>query len=199
MIAYYPDLEDLLVMPAADEANSAAAEEEKVIRRQLRSTIHRLANKRGAAYALALEATDLLERGERYFEGPEWQKALAVYESVIRELIDHHDLVEDAEGELRQVIYRANNWISRYLASVTNPDFRQKALRLLFDTYRWDVEIGGTDLGPEILDLILRYVTRTEQETVIQWLYTALPTGESWRDNFRRRIYSEGIAKLQTL
>lgn len=74
-----------------------------------------------------------------------------------------------------RIVYRANDELSRCLEVITSPNFRQTILRVLFDTYRWDVEYGGTDLGPKILDIIRGYATPPEKQTVTQWLQAALP------------------------
>lgn len=68
MIAYYPDLEDLLVTPVPSDTNPAAVAEEKAIRWQVQAAMHHLVDRRGSPYALALEASDLLKQGQQYIE-----------------------------------------------------------------------------------------------------------------------------------
>ncbi|NJN93328.1 MAG: hypothetical protein HC875_04185 [Anaerolineales bacterium] len=199
MIAHEPDLEALIEEPQPHKIDPESSPKAKAMQRQVRQVFHRVAYQPYACYALSLELLDFIESGDNYVDQQDYYEAFVIYTVVIREIIENYDLIDNSEGELFQVIYRANQGLSKCLTYSTDAHFRQMILRALFDTYIWDVECGSTDLGLEILDLINGSAFSSERQIIIQWAEAALPDGNSWRDNFRRQIYQEGLARLRAM
>lgn len=199
MIAHEPDLEALIEEPQPYKIDLESSPKAKAIQRQVGQVFHRVAHQPYACYALSLELLDFIESGDNYVDQQDYYEAFVIYTVVIREIIENYDLIDNSEGELFQVVYRANQGLSNCLTNSTDAHFRQMILRVLFDTYIWDIECGSTDLGLETLDLINSSTVSTERQMVIQWVKAALPHGSSWRDNFRRQIYQEGLARLDAM
>ncbi len=199
MIAHEPDLEALIEESAPHKAELVSSPKAKAIQREVRQVFHRVVHQPYACYALSLELLDFVESADNHVAQQDCHAAFIIYEAVIQEVIENYDLVDNSEGELFQVVYRANQGLSKCLTNSSDPHFRQVILRVLFDTYVWDVESGSSDLGLETIDLIIRSIAPQEKQIVIQWAEAALPTGNSWRDNFRRRIYRDGLAKLRAI
>jgi hypothetical protein len=199
MIAHEPDLAALIEEPAPHKVELESSPKAKAIRQQVRQIFHRVVHQPHACYALSLELLDLIEVGDRQVAQQNCQEAFVIYNAVIREVMENYDLVDNSEGELFQVIYRANQGLSKCLTDSSDPYFRQTILRVLFDTYVWDAECGGADLGFETIDIIAHATTPPEKQILIQWAEAVLPGGNSRRDNFRRQIYQAGLAKLRAM
>lgn len=197
MIAHEPDLEVLIEDAKLHKADPESSPQAKAFQRQVRQVFHRVAHQPYACYALTLELLDFIEVGDNHTAQQEYHEAFVIYTVVIGEIIENYDLIDNSEGELFQVIYRANQGLSKCLTCSTDAHFRQMILRVLFDTYIWDVECGSTDLGLETLDLINGSANLSEKQLIIQWAEAALPQGNSRQDTFRRQIYQEGLAKLR--
>jgi uncharacterized Zn finger protein len=197
MLDRYPDLEMLLELPVPTPADARAPLDTETIRRQVQHAFHNVAGEWGAAYDVSVDLLELVDIGDGYVQQQNWRDAVTVYGTVIRGTLDNYGLVEDHDGHLHQVVNRAVSGLGECLGASTEPAQRETILRALFDTYRWDVDYGGIDMGYEAMDIVLHHATDAERQTLIRWIEAALPNGDSWSAGFHRQIYGGLLLDLQ--
>jgi hypothetical protein len=199
MIERHPDLELLLELPkpapAGDEPLSPV-----LIQEQVEGAFQAMGwDRRGWVDGIetAIQLRDLVELGSGYEQQANWPDAVTIYETIIRETLERYDQIDDEGGELGLVINECVSGLGNCLAAADQADLRQRILRALFDTYRWDVEFGGIGIGDEAPDLILEHATEAERQMVAGWVQEALPAGESWSNNYKRQVYGGLLLELQ--
>jgi len=188
MIQRYPDLETLLELPTAGDAGAEKPLDPEVIRRQVSNAFHRAGDEWGAIAGIALDLQNLVDLGDDYAQREDWRNAATVYCTVAHEVLEHYGLVEDEEGDLQPIVDQCVKGLGRCLEVSEDPAQREGLLRALFDVYRWDVDYGGIDMGYEAPEIILDRATSEEQQRVAEWVQEALPTGDSWGDDYQRQI-----------
>jgi uncharacterized Zn finger protein len=67
----------------------------------------------------------------------------------------------------------------------------------LFDTYAWDVNFGGIDMGYEAPGIILELSTPAERRQVSGWVRSAMPTGDSWSHSYHRQVLGRFLLELE--
>lgn len=140
MLDYNPDLE-MFLEPSQTPVNSMPPSlDQKIIKRQICHAFHQVAGKWGAAYALSLALLDLVRMGDQYVQIQNWPEAIAIYKTIITETLDHHDLVDDHEGDLSTVINRCVTGLHNCFKAPIDPALRQTILDTLARTSSWDVD-----------------------------------------------------------
>ncbi len=197
MLERQPDLERLLELPVPTPPGSGEWLKAETIRQQVQQAFTNAGDEWGAAKEVSVDLLDLVDLGDGYITAQNWLDATTLYDTVIRETLTNYYLVEDHNGHLHEVVNRAVSGLGECLAVATEPAQRETILRGLFDTYRWDIDFGGIDMGYEAIDLILHHATTTEKQTLIRWLEAALPSGDSWSDDYNRQSYGRLLLNLQ--
>jgi hypothetical protein len=197
MLDRYPDLEMLLELPTPTPADAGAPLDPETIRRQVQHAFDSAGDEWGAAYDISLDLLNLVDIGDGYLAKQNWRDAVTLYETVIRETLENYHQVQDHDGHLHGVVNRSVSGLGKCLAAATEPAHRETILRALFDTYRWDIDFGGIDMGYEARDIILDQASETERPTLIAWIEAALPAGDSWSDNYHRQTYGGWLLDLQ--
>jgi len=167
MVERYPDLEMMIELPAPGEAGSKLIDAES-IRRQVRHTFSCGGYEWGAASEVAMDLDNVVKVGEAYAERQDWRNAAVVYETIIREVLDQYPSMHDEEGDLHQIVNRCVAGLGECLSVADDPAQRETILRVLFDTYAWDVNFGGIDMGYGAPGIILEQSTPEERRRVAE-------------------------------
>ena len=196
MVERYPDLEMLVELPVPGEAASKPMDTES-IRRQVRRVFSSAGYEWGAAPDVALDLNNMVDVGDGYVEREDRRNAAVVYETIMREVLDQYPSMHDEEGDLHQIVNRCVAGLGECLSVADDPAQRETILRVLFDTYVWDVNFGGIDMGYEAPGIILEQSTPEERRRVAEWVRSAMPTGDSWSHNYHRQVLGRFLLELE--
>jgi len=198
MVARFPDLEMLLELPIAGEAEAERPLDPEIIRRQVNSAFYGVGyDEWGAVYGIAQQLLELVGIGDDYAGRGAWRNAATVYETVAREVLDNYSTVQDEEGDLNAVVDGCVEGLGECLKAADDPVQREALLRALFDVYRWDVDFGGIDMGYQATDIILEQATLEERQQVAGWVRAAVPGGDSWSQNYHRQVLGGFLLNLE--
>jgi uncharacterized Zn finger protein len=198
MMARYPDLEAMLELPVVGEAGPPPPVDAEIFRRQASSAFHGIGyDDWGTMYGVAQELLELVEIGDDYAERNAWRDAATIYQVVLQETLDNYEMVQDETGELHEVVDRCVEGLGECLQATDDPGQRETLLRTLFGIYRWDIDFGGIDMGYEAPGIILEQATPEEKQLVAGWVRQALPTGDSWSDDYHRQRYGGFLLNLE--
>jgi uncharacterized Zn finger protein len=197
MIQRYPDLETLLELPTIGGAGAEKPLDPEVIRRQVSNAFYGAGYEWGAVVSIAQDLQELVDLADDYAQREDWRNAATVYHTVAQGVLDHYGMVQDEEGDLHPIVNQCVEGLGQCLEVSEDPAQREGLLRALFDVYRWDVDFGGIDMGYQALDIILEQATPEERQRVAEWVRQALPTGDSWSDNYHRQVYGGFLLQLQ--
>jgi uncharacterized Zn finger protein len=198
MIARYPDLESLLDLPIVGETAADRPLDLDVIRRQASNAFHGVRyDEWGAVFDIAQQLVELVTIGDDYAKVGQWSNAAAVYEIVMREVLDSYDTVQDEEGDLHVVVGGCVEGLGACLEATENPERREGLLRALFDVYHWDAMHGGIDMGYQAPDIVLDQATPEEKAQVAEWVRGVLPAGDSWSESYHRQWYGAFLLRLE--
>jgi len=186
MVDRHPNLERLVRLSSTSVSAAFDSEE---LRRQIQSAFqergagHDYYHDRDPYYLVQEVASDLepfFTRADDYRHHDRLHDAVTVYRLLIEETIDHHDNFYDEEGELSSRVSEATRALGEILSDAENPDLRQTILRVLFDAYMWDLDLGGYGVGDWAYEAILEHATAEERQQVAEWVRDRLPsTAES--------------------
>ncbi|MFN8455983.1 MAG: hypothetical protein U0401_15175 [Anaerolineae bacterium] len=140
MVDYEPDLEMFLEPLEGERESEPALSHQKVIKRQVCHAFLQAAGKWNAAYALSLKLLDLVKVGDQYLQEQHWPTAVMIYTTLITEILEHRDLVDDHEGDLANVISRCVTGLHHCFKATTDRRLRQTILDTLARTAFWDVD-----------------------------------------------------------
>lgn len=197
MVERYPDLELLLELPTPAPAGAQPPLDAQAIRRQARQAFR--GDRAGWVdpFEAGADLQPLLNLAAGYVAQQNWRDAVTVYEVIIRETLDNYEMVHEEAGELSEIVNDSVSGLGECLEATTDPALRQAILRVLVDTYLWDVNFGGIDMGYEADDLILCHTNPGERRLVIEWLQAALPSGDSWSADYHRQRLGGFLLALQ--
>jgi len=196
MVERYPDLEMLVELPVPGEVTSKPVDAES-IRRQIHRVFSSAGYEWGVASEVALDLGNVVDVGDGYVEREDWRNAAIVYETIIREALDQYQIMQDEEGDLNEVVNRCVGGLGQCLSATEDPAQRETILQALFDTYVWDVNFGGIDMGYEAPSVILEQSTPEERRLVAGWVRSAMPTSDSWSHDYHRQILGRFLLELE--
>ncbi len=190
MVARYPDLERLVLLPTPGSPGKGSPNlptvDERVIRQQARSAF--VSVDRWDYYAAAgsiSELYPLMELGRSYVDVGHWADALTVYTTVAEEACEVLLEFNDEEGEIGSLIAScAMGLVACFdvqaeleLEQRFSEELRERLIQALYDIWRFDViEVGGIDLAQEGPEAIARNVTDAERGMVEGWLREERPS-----------------------
>lgn len=196
MVERYPDLEMLVELPVPGQAGSKPMDAES-IRRQVRRIFSGAGYEWGAALDVALDLGNVVDVGDGYVEQKDWRNAAIVFEAIIREVLDQYPSMHDEEGGFHEIVNRCVGGLGECLSEESDSAQRQTILRALFDTYAWDVNFGGIDMGYEAPGIILELSAPEERRQVSAWIRSVVPTGDSWNHSYHRQVLGRFLLELE--
>ncbi len=196
MVERYPDLEMLVELPVPGEAGSRPMDAES-IRRQVRRVFSSAGYEWGTASDVALDLGNVVDVGDGYVERKDWRNAAIVFETIMREVLDQYPSMQDEEGNLHEIVNRCVGGLGECLSAESGSTQRQTILRALFDTYAWDVNFGGIDMGYEARGIILEQSTPEERRQISEWVRSTMPSGDSWSDGYHRQTLGRFLLEME--
>lgn len=200
MLKRDPDLESLLELPLPGGTRSVGKIDSKLYRGQVAAAFRGDEYEWGSEHEIAREVDATLDLGFEFLEQDDRENALALFEAVAKEVLKHYEEFSDETGALDELVGRAVEGLGAILqASPTEPAFRQRLLRALFDVYNFDIDYGGVGLSDAVPALILKYGNDAEKQEVAEWVRGAMKkrAGDTWSDNWHRQVYGGFLLKLQ--
>ncbi len=168
MISREPQLENILYLPlpgaseVAKSSLSAAA-----IKREVGHALDLAHDSwRGTADCI-MALSQINDLGNRYANAQDWENALAVYQTLIEEVLDVYEDLYDNEGDILHEVGNAAWQLSQCLPKVEQAiELHQAVVKTLFFVVSSDIRHGGTGLSNDITDQLMAYTTPEER----QWL-----------------------------
>jgi tetratricopeptide (TPR) repeat protein len=197
MVDRHPDLEQLLELSVLSAGAESQPLDPALVERQVDAVFNNSDYEYGSEVDVAEQLADIKALGDDYAEREEWRNAALVYKTVIEGVLEHYGMFHDEGGELGEIVNECVSALEPCLAGAQEPDLRELILRTLFDTYHWNVDFGGIDMGYEAADLILAFATPAEKRKVVEWVRNVMPSGDSWSDNYHRQSYGHFMLRLQ--
>jgi hypothetical protein len=202
MVARYPDLEELILLPGSGKSGEAESPLPEVIRRQIQQALshgdygHAYY---GAAAGIANELEAILRQGHIYLRDEDWHNATMVYTTIAEEILEQYSQIYDHDGDLVGVIYDCSEKLGECLLHTTELGARQDILRTLIDILIYDVEIGGYGFSDQADEIVLTQATQDEKAIIQKWVKTALQEGAEEEDisGWRRGAYGRFLLELQ--
>jgi len=191
MVDRHPDLERLVRLSST--SISAAIDPEE-LQGQIQSVFQDMGSgydyyDRDPYYVVQEVADDLepfFTRADDYRQHDRFHDATTVYRLLIEEIRDHYDQFYDEEGELSSRVSEATRELGEILSEAEDPDLRRTILRVLFDAYMWDLDLGGYGIGDWAHEAILEHATLDERQQVADWVRDRLPGHTATPDPDRR-------------
>ncbi|MFB6278528.1 MAG: SWIM zinc finger domain-containing protein [Salinibacter sp.] len=189
MVDRHPDLERLVRLSATSTTASVDAGE---LRDQIQSVFENVGSQydyrrdpyhqgRDPYYAPREVKEDLdpfFTMAEDYAENDRLADAATVYRLLLEETQAHYENFHGEEGELGSVVEDCARHLGELLATVDDEDLRDTILRALFDTYTWDLDLGGYSLGDWSYDALINKTTQEERHRVADWVRDRLPNAD---------------------
>jgi hypothetical protein len=111
-------------------------------------------------------------------------------------VMDQYGVVHEEEGELVAVLAECGEGLGECLAA-DDAQLRGDILRILFDIYRWDTDMGGYGAAEGIPSTILDATTPNEKKVLAQWVRDALPSGVGMVQDWHRQNYGAFLLELE--
>ena len=197
MVDRHPDLEQLLELSVLSAGAETHPLERALIERQVGAVFNNIDYEYGSEVDVAEQLDDNKDLGDSYAEKGEWRNAALIYKTVIEGVLENYEMFHDEGGELGEVVNACVSALEPCLANAQDPALRELILRTLFDTYHWDVDYGGIDMGYEADDLIVAFATPAEKRKVVEWVQKVMPAGDGWSNNYLRQSYGHFLLRLQ--
>lgn len=182
MIREQPDLESLLRTPLPVPGKATGPVSADAYRRQAKGVFERAGDEWGVEAEIADGLEGVMEIGDAFAKAGEPANALAVYEGVGAEVIARLKRYEyeDHDGDLIGVISACGEKAAGLLKKLTDPAARERALRFLFDAYRYDTDAGGIGVMDAEYDVFTRDTTPEERRTLAGWARKEMKGKDGW-------------------
>lgn len=153
----------------------------EVVRRQARAASRRAraGDAWDAAPAVAGKLDGLLTLGEGYLEAGRVADARVLFATPFEEIARAEDVLRgDGEGILYEIAAACVEGLIAVLNAQTgldpslrlNADARSDLLRVLYDAWLFDVDLGGLDIAGGVPDALAEAADDAERSTAIDWL-----------------------------
>ena len=130
-------------------------------------------NEWAGVWEMAEELLRMLEMGEMFVQGHDYENASVLYGAVVSGVVKYYVRYSDdelSEG-LDEVVTACVYGLKRCLqAGLEKGVVRERVLRMLFALYRLDVEAGGTGVSGDAEALLREYATADERGMIAGWV-----------------------------
>ena len=192
MLEREPDLEILLEMPIPGETAGTERLDAEVIRKQVEHAFQSSGYDWGWASPVDIvrDLKPLFDLARYYAEQRNFENAAKIYAIVAGTALDYGDaVIQDEEGDLIGILWDCVEGLGGCLEGLADPDQRKRALRTIFDILAWDVlEAGGIGVSDEAPDVLVQQAKPQERQEIVHWIQAAMPSGDSWSDNYHRQV-----------
>ena len=201
MLARAPDLESLLelALPTGKPSNRPVNPE--VYRRQVAAAFRGAAYEWGAETGIARQVDATLDLGADFLAQADVANALAVFQAVAREALEHFESFSDENGELSELVARAVDGLGGCLQAEPNDATRrEEILRALFEVYSFDINYGGVGLGDAVPGLLCEHTRAEERARIAAWVRAEMArvsSNDKWGHEWRQRAYGGLLLQLE--
>jgi uncharacterized Zn finger protein len=196
MLKHHPELERLIELPQAASGKPLTPQ---LVKRQVERVFGDLSY-RGwddeDMSSVGRELTQLVELGDGYLPQGNLASALAVYQTVVEEVLKRYGELSDEEGELAEVVTRCVEGLASLLVATGDVAMREDVLRILFEVYLEDLRLGGYGLGDDVPEKIVHYASEAERARVAAWVREALLQETDPGESFRRQAMGQFLLEL---
>ena len=187
MVQKYPDLAGLIVSkhPTAIKKPCAPFNAE-VYRLQVEKIFYTTdRNTWGSEARAAGPLLDIVDISDKYVEQQDFSDAAALYEIIIRGILDNYDSFRwhADEGQLDDVVEDCVEGLSNCLRGMQdNTAVRRQILQALFDVYDFDTSLENDMLvmGDKVPAILVRYTTPEERHMIAKWVREAFDLDIDW-------------------
>ena len=198
MITRHPDLEDLVAMPSPGGAQGAL--EPGIIERQVRRVFSGDLYEWGSAYRIGRDLERIARQGDAYARHGDWASLFALDQALLDGIMANYEMLHDENGDVAEVVNACVTHLGRILEQATDVALRSDVAQLLYEVMRWDVGMGGMDLGYEAKDFLLAHATDEERADVraqIEADLARLRPADDWTGGWRRKTLGGLLLELQ--
>ena len=198
MLTRHPELEDLVAMPSP--GSRQAALEPGVIERQVRRVFSGDLYEWGSAYRIGRDLERIARQGNAYAQHGDWASTSTLCRALIDGIMEHYEMLHDENGDVAEVVNTCVTHLGRILERATDPALRSDVAQLLYEVLRWDVAMGGVDLGYEAKDFLQAHATAGERADVcarIEADLERLGPADDWSSGWRREALGGLLLALQ--
>ncbi len=182
MVERYPDLQDILDRPIPNAASSGKPVSTETFRKQLRKALKRYNDyddyhKSDAADTI----TSIAQAARAFSKSGDWHSASAIYKAVCEECIANGEDFSnhDYDGDLSLALDEVLAELAKCAEHFADDNERQIIFKRMLDVTLWDsIDRGGTDLGADVPDHILRYVKPQDIPAIREHLQAAQKRGQ---------------------
>ena len=187
MLTRHPELEDLVAMPSPGSRQESL--EPGIIERQVRRVFSGDLYEWGSAYRVGRDLERIMRQGEAYAQHGDWASLFALCRALADGIMEHYEMLHDENGDVAEVVNTCVTYLGRILEHATDSALRSDVAQLLYEVMRWDVAMGGMDLGYEAKDFLLAHATADERADVrarIEDDLKRLGPADDWSSGWRR-------------
>ena len=198
MLTRHPELEDLVAMPSPGSVQASL--EPGLIERQVRRVFSGDLYEWGSAYRVGRDLERIARQGEAYAQHGDWASTFTLCQALIDGIMANYEMLHDENGDVAEVVNACVTHLGRILEHATDPALRSDVAQLLYEVMRWDVAMGGIDLGYEAKDFLLTHATADERADVrvrIEADLARLSPSDDWSSGWRRERLGGLLLELQ--
>jgi hypothetical protein len=198
MLKREPDLEILLDLPAIRGDAKGEFVDPEPYRRQVRNAFLG-AEDWNSHFRVSIEVSSVVDMADRFVKAEDYHNASAVYLVVVEEGLDNYEHAFHDEGEILYEIDRAIEGLSVCFSAFSETsEERSELLKTLFNSYAWDVKMGGYGFGDQIPVVLAENTSFDEREQIRVWIKDQA-SGQQEASEFTSRWRRESWGRLLLL
>ena len=151
-------------------------------------------NSWGSEARAAEPLLDIVDSAAEYGEQQNFAAAAALYEIIIRGILDNYDSFRwhADEGQLDEVVEDCTEGLSNCLRGIQHDKVvRQQILRVLFDVFEFDTNLENDMpvMSEKVTAILVRYTTPEERPIVAEWVRNAFDLDIDWHTDDVSEFY----------
>ena len=190
MLQVQPNLEALLEAALPGGNRDRPTIDPESYRRQIASAFQRAGDDRNAARRVVADIDMAMATGDGFLDMSDHANACIVHQAVLQGLMEHYDMMLDNQDYLWGVTNRCVDGLGDCLAAGDGDvAVRERALQVLFEMYRFHMDIGQFGLAEVAEDFILELATGEEKSAIAGWVRATMLAATGKYDDYQRQEY----------
>ena len=197
MLHHEPHLESLLPLVGKQQQITI---QPGVYQRKIEHYFRSGSNRWGTTISIADDLLKITDEADEFAAQQNYDAAITIYQCIVQGIFEHYDEYDDESGGFAGVLDTCVTAMSNLLDEVKDDArLREHMLRLLFDIYSFDVELGGVGIGEDAPTSLIEHVTDKERPTVVGWIREALSPkgGTDYHSKWRNEYFGRLLLQLQ--
>lgn len=191
MVAWHPDLEDLVAMPVP----GAGTLDARTVERQVRHAFASASGEWGSARRVARDLAALAAPGAAYATAGDWPSVLALSTALLDGIREHQEWLQDDDGDLFTPVEACVGLLARLLATDGAND-RRAAAEALLGVCLWDIDLGGVDAGASAEEALRAHATDAERTALCRPVEARLDRPRTAHDGWNREALGHLLLAL---